>query len=264
MKSKVLILCAFRTITRLPQGCSNLQSPARRVTRNPQVALAIREFTRMTTNQLETTERSIPAVADGVSQNFASEIYGNMSEARRMQQQLTSNGDTTNSALKGFGNLELFDSTASLQLKDGAGNEIADRAPKIKRDDQGRPTEVDGTKYHYGPDGKVNRVDFPKGSYEDGGDTVVKGADGKWRDTKNNRVKDHFDVTVNKDGTTSITQEWNGAIHTDVKNPDGSLIHRKLDDRGYAWETEFAPDGKAYHWKVTNPDGKVVEDEHKK
>lgn len=213
-----------------------------------------------TTNQLETTERSIPAVADGVSQNFASEIYGNMPEARRMQQQLTTSGDTANGALNGFGNLELFDSAAPKYLSNGAGNETSDKAANIKRDDQGRPTEVRGTKYQYGPDGKIDRVDFPKGEYADGGDTVVRGPDGQWRDTKHNRVKDNFEVTVKPDGTTSVTQKWNGIVHTKVVNPDGSQMQREKDSRGYVTETTYEPNGRAKHSKVTNPSGKVVED----
>jgi|AGTN01.1.fsa_nt_gi hypothetical protein len=214
----------------------------------------------MTTNHLETTERSIPAVADGVSQNFASELYGNMPEARRIQQQIATAGDTTNGALKGFGNMELFDSAAPMHITNGAGKETADHAVKIKRDEQGRPNEIDGTKYHYGPDGKIVQVDFPKGTYADGGDTVVRGDDGKWRDTKHGHVKDKFEVSVKNDGTTSITQEWNGDIFTEVTNPDGSKMQREKDSRGFTSETTYAPDGLAKHSKVTGPDGKVLED----
>ncbi len=221
----------------------------------------------MTTNNLEHLDKTQATATDGGALSLANEVYSNSAETLKAQRQMMQKSDANGAVSANFGDVVLFDSAAPsgdrLNVTDGgaqAETKAESKGREIKRDAQGRPTEVDGTKFHYGPDGQIDRVEYPKGWNYDGGDTYVKGNDGKWRDTKHGNVRDDFRVKVDNDGTTTITETWGTGTHTNIKRPDGTSTQIQKDNRNYTEQTDFDKTGLATHTKVWNPKGELVYD----
>lgn len=210
----------------------------------------------MATNRLEQLDNTQAKAQDGSANLLVNEVYASPTDSLKAHQMIQK-GDVNGTVANNFGDVVLFDSAApagdKLQVK-GNGRDI-------KLDAQGRPTEVGGTKFHYGPDGQIDRVEYPKGWNYDGGDTYVKGSDGKWRDTKHGNIREDFQVKVDKDGTTTITETWGSGTETRINRPDGSSTQIHKDNRNYTERTEFDKDGLATHTKVWNPKGELVYDQ---
>lgn len=225
----------------------------------------------MSTHNAEINDGAQPKALDSGTQALSAEIYTNPKEALQSQRLVMQANDTNGSVMQNFGEVVLFDSQApkggDYGVKNGeTSKDAAENARKITYDSQGRPVEVGGHKVHYGPDGQIDKVDFPKGWNYDGGDTYVKGKDGKWRDTKHNRVKEDFAVSTSKDGTLTVTEGNYKGTETRIYHPDGSQTGVDVNrERNQTSVTTYDPSGRVRHEKITNTKtGEVLWDEDAK
>lgn len=212
----------------------------------------------MTTHNAEINDGAIAKGSEGSALTLSAEVYNNSREALQTQRQIMQTGDTNGSVMENFGQVVFFDSQADAKNAEAA----KESGRQITRDAQGRPTEVAGHKVHYGPDGQIDRVEFPKGWNYDGGDTYVKGSDGKWRDTKHNRVKEDFQVSTSKDGTLTVTEGNHKGTESRTYHPDGTMTSTDYErERGYTSVTSHDRSGRVTHEKVFNKNGEQIWDQ---